>query len=150
MKLLYTLLIFGLIMMVPISGQSCSCYCGSSTFNSSASCSSASSCAIICNSQYGACTNSNTYGCCGSSCTYYSSANRCNCFCSITSTGTPYSVGSASVGQCSTGSCKSACSISYPSSCGRYINRSYCSHAIHHTASIFSILLSFLIFYIFF
>jgi hypothetical protein len=34
----------------------------------SVNCSSATSCAIRCNSLYSACTGSNTYGCCGSSC----------------------------------------------------------------------------------
>lgn len=140
---------FGLVMISPISAQTCSCYCGSNAYNTSTSCSSAGSCAIICNSMYALCTNSNTYGCCGTSCTYYSSVIRCNCYCSSTSTGSLHSMGTVSVGQCTTMSCKSTCSSTYWASCGRYINRSYCSHAINHKASIFSILLSFFIFYIY-
>ena len=152
MQIIYLCSFIGLIMVMPIYGQSsCTCNCGSFTYYPSGNCSSASSCAITCNAVYSTCTGSNTYGCCGSSCTFYSSAVKCNCRCSSTSSGTPYYLGTASViNTCTTSSCKTACRSAYPLVCtvsGN--NQAYCSHAIsqYRIISIITIVFSFVTLY---
>lgn len=109
--------------------ETCTCYCGTSTYYTSVYCGSGISCASMCTSYYGDCYHSNTYGCCGASCGSFSSlstGSTCNCFCSIANLTIPYSVGNTSLSSCTTSSCQSYCQRTYPSSCGRYINNAFC------------------------
>lgn len=136
-------------MVVPTFGQSCSCQCGSYTYNPASNCSSAGSCAILCNANYGTCTNTNTYGCCGSSCTTYSATIKCTCLCSGSYGGQVYSVGTANPTQCTSSSCRLACSSTFPHTCGRYTNNAYCGDAIrqYQATSMIVILLNLSTFY---
>ena len=150
MQLIYSCLLFGFMMVVSTYGQSCSCFCGSTTYTPGFNCSSAASCAIMCNSNYAACTGSNTYGCCGTSCMYYSSAVRCSCQCASSISGAVHFVGYANVDTCTTSSCKVACSSTYTLTCRPYSNKSYCSHAIreHQPAAMFILVFSFITLYL--
>lgn len=117
-----------------MNALTCTCNCGASTYNPTASCTTATHCSQICYWGYSSCIKSYTQGCCGTlGCAWYSGDSVynqpgiCVCQCTSSSYYASSEQGRANTSMCSTSTCQRACQFLYPSSCGTYTNNAYCA-----------------------